>query len=79
MLESNAVQEEDLLTELDRLEQRLQEITAVVQGLREERRRLEHQCDSLRQECERLRQERSATVGRLTHLIEKVDALRGES
>jgi len=72
MLEVTGLQDEDLLTELDRLEQRVQEISALVHQLRE-------QNGALERECERLRQERSATVGRLSHLIERVDALRGES
>lgn len=72
MFESTETQERDLLAELDRLDERVQEITRLVEALRDEKQ-------VLARECERLRAERSATVGRLTHLIEKVDLLRGES
>ena len=71
MYESVETQEQDLLAELDRLDEKVQEVTRLVQALREEKRTLER-------ECERLRAERQSTVGRLSHLIERVDALRGE-
>ena len=66
------LQEKDLLGELERLEALVQEVSREVQHLREEKRKLER-------ECEQLRVERSATVERLSRVIEKVDALRGES
>lgn len=64
--------ERNLLSELDLLEEKIQEITRTVETLREEKRALER-------ECEHLRGERTVTVERLTHLIQKVDALRGDS
>ncbi len=60
----------ELLSELDRLEQMLQEITVALEKLRAQNRQLER-------ECEELRQERNQTVARLTRLIEKVDLVRG--
>ena len=64
-------EQRDLMVELERLEEKLRDVTAVIERLREEKRALE-------QECAQLRAERLTTVGRLSGLIDKVDALRGE-
>jgi uncharacterized coiled-coil DUF342 family protein len=72
MLEFPEEQGRDLPAELDRLEEMVREVSGSIERLREEKRNLE-------QECERLRGERSITVGRLSALIAKVDALRGEA
>lgn len=80
----------DLMSELDHLERLIQAVTASMEEMREEGARLRQEAARLReeavrqedlkreleQECERLRHERSLTVGRLSHLIQKVDALR---
>jgi predicted nuclease with TOPRIM domain len=72
MLEAATEVDRDLLGELDRLERIIQEVQATMRKLRDENRVLEG-------ECARLREERNVTVDRLTRLIDKVDALRGES
>jgi hypothetical protein len=69
---SSEAPEGDLLSELDQLEEKILQITRTTERLREDRRSLEG-------ECQRLRSERSLTVGRLSQLIRKVDALREES
>jgi predicted nuclease with TOPRIM domain len=71
MAETTGGEQAELLSELDRLEEKVREITLVVQRLREEKRQLERACESLRGE-------RQVMVGRLSSLIEKVDAIRGE-
>jgi len=62
--------EQELKEELGRLEERIEEVAAVVRRLREERAILEAECRALRSE----RQKAAETLGRL---IEKVDALKG--
>ncbi len=79
MLEFPEEQGPDLLVELERLEAKVQEVTDSIEKLREEKRTLERECGRLERQCEQLRGERSVTVGRLTSLIAKVDALRGEA
>lgn len=63
-------EQRDLMVELERLEEKVREVSSVIERLREEKRALE-------QECAQLREERLTTVGRLSSLIDKVDALRG--
>jgi chromosome segregation ATPase len=78
--------------ELGLLEARVAEAADLVLRLREERAALAreretllHECGDLRRECESfrrdhdaLRREREETAARLTQIIAKVDALRGE-
>jgi predicted nuclease with TOPRIM domain len=79
MLEIPDEQGQDVLAELEQLESKVQEVTILIERLREEKRTLERECGRLERQCELLRGERSVTVGRLTSLIAKVDALRGEA
>ncbi len=64
------IREQELKEEFGRLEERIEEVAAVVRRLREEKTSLEAQCVALRSE----RQGVAETLGRL---IDKVDALRG--
>jgi FtsZ-binding cell division protein ZapB len=71
MAETMGTEQPELLLELDRLEEKVRDITQAVQKLRAEKAELERACESLRSE-------RQVMVRRLSSLIEKVDALRGE-
>jgi uncharacterized coiled-coil DUF342 family protein len=71
MTDQTEQMERELLSEMDRLEEKVAEIARTVHRLQEEKRELERQCAELRNE-------RSITVGRLSNLIDKVDSLRGE-
>ncbi len=69
--ESVGTTEQELRAELETLEERIEQVAALLRRLSEEKRDLEAQCRALRSE----RQEAAETLGRL---IDKVDALRGE-
>jgi hypothetical protein len=68
-----------LLPELEALEERLHELVLLVRRLREENAALREQGAQLGRERETLRRERGLVSARLTQIIAKVDALRGET
>jgi uncharacterized coiled-coil DUF342 family protein len=59
-------------TELDLLEEKIQEAATLIERLRGEKRALEEQ-------CAKLSSERGETLNRLSRILEKIDSLAGGS
>ena len=58
-------------TELDLLEEKIQQAAETIERLRMEK-------NELREECGRLRGERTETVNRLSRILQKVDSLNAK-
>jgi len=58
-------------TELDLLEEKIQQAAETIERLRMEK-------NELREECGRLRSERTETVNRLSRILQKVDSLNAK-
>lgn len=78
-LEAGGERAESLLPELEALEGRLQELAQWIRSLREENNALRSREAELLRERETLWRERGLVSARLTEIIAKVDAVRGET
>jgi FtsZ-binding cell division protein ZapB len=67
-----------MLSELEKLEQRIGEAVDALRGLREQNVGLAGRIQSLESENARLLEERAELADRITRLVDKVDALRLE-
>ncbi len=66
-----AVADVSIETELDLLEEKIQQAAETIERLRMEK-------NELREECGRLRSERTETVERLSRILKKVDSLNAK-